>query len=84
MVASPTNTRAHGTSAGSGRVNHRSAEATTQSRVKTAIQGLRRPPLSAMAPKTGPITATTKAAMLMVYPHWLVPVISSAATALVK
>ena len=60
MVASPTNTRAHGTSAGSGRVNHRNAEATTQSSVKTAIQGLRRPPLSAMAPKTGPITATPK------------------------
>ncbi len=52
--------------------------------VKAASQGLRRPPLSAMAPSAGLSSAVTMAPMLNMMPHCSVPTSLFGATALAK
>jgi hypothetical protein len=83
-VAITTNTRARGTSAGSGRTVQSAAVARIQTREKPISHGRRRPVRSAIAPSTGLSTAIHTAAMAVALPHRKVPSVSLGATPLVK
>ena len=65
-------------------MNHNKLVPTMHSSVNTASQGLRRPPRSPTAPKTGLRIAISSPQRPSVRPHCAVPIVDDSATASVK
>src|SRR5688572_28610047 len=84
MTESATATSTSTVDAGAGRAHHSATEQSAMITVNTNSHGLRGPPLSAMAPSTGLISAVARAAMLIASPHCAVPSVSLGAIARVN
>ena len=79
-MAKPTSTSAKVRWPASGSTNHIAAVSRMQIPESAASQGLRRPPASATAPRTGPVSAMATPARLIAVPQAAVPLVTSAAT----